>query len=83
MQDRGPVAFCCLLLPSFPGRWKEYTEDLYKKKNNNHKKKDLSEPDNYNGVVCHPEADILESEVKWALGETLLSLKLVDRMKFQ
>ena len=47
------------------------------------KKKDLSEPDNYNGVVCHPEADILESEVKWALGETLLSLKLVDRMKFQ
>ena len=47
------------------------------------KKKDLSEPDNYSGVVCHPEADILESEVKWALGETLLSLKLVDRMKFQ
>ena len=36
-------------------------------------KKDLSEPDNYNGVVCHPEADSLENEVKWALGNTALS----------
>ena len=31
-------------------------------------KKDLNEPDNYDGVVSHPEADILECEVKWALG---------------
>ena len=33
-------------------RWKEYTEELYKK--------DLNEPDHYNGVVSHPNPDILE-----------------------
>ena len=41
-------------------RWKEYTEELYKK--------DLNELDNYDGLVSHPEPDMLESEVKWALG---------------
>ena len=41
-------------------RWQEYTEELYKK--------DLNEPDNYNGVITHLEPDILECEVKWALG---------------
>ena len=40
-------------------RWQEYTE-LYKK--------DLHDPDNHDGVITHPEPDILESEVKWALG---------------
>ena len=40
-------------------RWKEYMEELYKK--------DLNEPDYYDGVVSHPEPDILECEVKWAL----------------
>ena len=40
-------------------RWKEYTEELCKK--------DLNEPDYYDGVVDHPESDILECEVKWAL----------------
>ena len=40
-------------------RWQEYTE-LYKK--------DLHDPDNHNGVVTHLEPDILEWEVKWALG---------------
>ena len=43
-------------------RWKEYTEELYKK--------DLNELDNHNGVVSHPEPDILECEIKWALGST-------------
>ena len=43
-------------------RWKEYTEQLYKK--------DLNDPDNHDGVVTHPEPDILECEVKWALGST-------------
>ena len=38
-------------------------EELYKK--------DLSEPDYYNGVVSHPESDILECRVKWALGSTV------------
>ena len=41
-------------------RWQEYTEELYKKGHN-----DL---DNDDGVVTHLEMDILESEVKWALG---------------
>ena len=43
-------------------RWKEYMEELYKK--------DLNELDNHNGVVSHPEPDILECEIKWALGST-------------
>ena len=41
-------------------RWQEYTEKLYKK--------DLHNPDNHNGVITHLEPDILECEVKWALG---------------
>ena len=40
-------------------RWQEYTEEL--------NKKDLHDPDNYNGVITHLESDILECEVKWAL----------------
>ena len=42
--------------------WQEYTEELYKK--------DLHNPDNHNGVITHThlEPDILECEVKWALG---------------
>ena len=41
-------------------RWQEYTEELYKK--------DLNDLDNHNGVITHLEPDILECEVKWALG---------------
>ena len=41
-------------------RWQEYTEELYKK--------DLHDPDNHDGVIIHLEPDILECEVKWALG---------------
>ena len=41
-------------------RWQEYTEELYKK--------DLHVPDNHNGVITDLEPDILECEVKWALG---------------
>ena len=41
-------------------RWQEYTEEPYKK--------DLHDPDNHNGVITHVEPDILECEVKWALG---------------
>ena len=40
--------------------WKQYTEELYKK--------DLNEPDNHSGVITYLEPDILEWEVKWALG---------------
>ena len=41
-------------------RWQEYTEELYKK--------DLHDPDNQNTVITHLQPDILECEVKWALG---------------
>ena len=40
-------------------RWQEYAEELYKK--------DLHDPENYDGLITHPEPDILECEVKWAL----------------
>ena len=41
-------------------RWQEYTEELYKK--------DLQDPDNHDGVIINLEPDILECEIKWALG---------------
>ena len=41
-------------------RWQEYTEELYKK--------DFNDPDNHDGVITHLEPDILECEVRWALG---------------
>ena len=41
-------------------RWQEYTEELYKK--------GLHDPDNHDGVITYLEPDILECEVKWALG---------------
>ena len=41
-------------------RWQEYTEELYKK--------DPHDPDNHDGVIINLEPDILECEVKWALG---------------
>ena len=56
----------------FKKRWQEYTE-LYRK--------DLHDPDNHNGVITHLERDILECEVKWALGN--ITMKLVEVMEFQ
>ena len=46
-------------------RWQKYTEELYKK--------DLHDPDNHNGVITHLEPDILEREVKWALGSITMN----------
>ena len=46
-------------------RCQEYTEELYKK--------DLHDPDNHNGVITHLESDILECEVKWALGSITMN----------
>ena len=46
-------------------RWQEYTEELYKK--------DLHDSDNHNGVITHLEPDILECEVKWALGSLTMN----------
>ena len=56
-------------------RWQEYTEELYKK--------DLHHPDNHEGVITptHLELDILECEVRWALGS--ITTKLVEAMEFQ
>ena len=55
-------------------RWQEYTEELYKK--------DLHHPDNHDGVITHLKPDILECEVKWALGSITINKKLVDVMEF-
>ena len=55
-------------------RWHEYIEELFKK--------DLHDPDNQNGVITHLERDILECEVKWALG-SITKTKLVEVMEFQ
>ena len=46
-------------------RWQEYTEELYKK--------DLHDQDNHYGVITHLEPDILEGEVKWALGSIIMN----------
>ena len=46
-------------------RWQEYTEELYKK--------DLHDPDNHSGLITHLEPDILECEVKWALGSIAMN----------
>ena len=54
-------------------RWQEYTEELYRK--------DLHDPGNHDGVITHVELDILECEVKWALGS--ITTKLVEVMEFQ
>ena len=58
-------------------RWQEYTEELNKKRASRPRwqeytkelnKKELHDPDNHDGVITHLEPDILECEVKWALG---------------
>ena len=46
-------------------RWQEYTKELYKR--------NLHDPDNYNGVITHLEPDILECKVKWALGNITMN----------
>ena len=54
-------------------RWQEYTE-LYKK--------DFDDPDNHDGVITHLEPDILQREVKWALG-SITTIKASEVMEFQ
>ena len=46
-------------------RWQEYTEEFYKK--------GLNDPENHNDVVTHQEPDILECEVKWAVGSITMN----------
>ena len=54
--------------------WQEYTKKLYKK--------DHHDPGDHDGVITHLESDILECEVKWALG-SLIMKKLAEAMEFQ
>ena len=51
-------------------RWQKYTEELYKK--------DLHDSDNHDGVITHLKPDILECEVKWALG----NITMMEVMEF-
>ena len=55
-------------------RWQEHTEEQYKK--------DLHNPDNHDPVITHLEPDILECEVKQALG-SITRTKLMEMMEFQ
>ena len=56
-----------MMIAAMKKRWQEYTEKLYKK--------DLHNPDNHDGVVIHTdiEPDIMECEVKWALGSITMN----------
>ena len=54
-------------------RWQKYTEELYKK--------EFHDLDSHKGVIINLEPDILECEVKWALGS--ITTKLVEVMEFQ
>ena len=56
-------------------RWQEYTEELYKK--------NLHDQDNHGSVIIHLEPDILECEVKWALGNITTNKASGGVMEFQ
>ena len=55
-------------------RWQDYKEELYKR--------DVHDADNHDGVITHPEPDILKGKVKWVLG-SITKTKLVQVMEFQ
>ena len=55
--------------------WQEYTEELYKK--------DLHDQDNHDGVITHLEPEILECEIKWALGRKHHYKERQEVMEFQ
>ena len=59
VKDRNGV----LVTEDIKKRWQEYIEELYKK--------GLNDPNNHNGVVTHLQPDVLECEVKWALGKMI------------
>ena len=70
VKPRSPALQADSLLSEPPGpdikkRWQEYTGELYKK--------DLHGPNNHDGVITHLEIDILECEVKWALGSITMN----------
>ena len=59
---------------TFKKRWQEYTEEQCKK--------DLNDPYNHNDVISHLQPDIMECNVKWALG-SITRNKVLEVMKFQ
>ena len=59
------MLWCLTEAEGIKKRWQEYTEEL--------SKKDLHNQDNHNGVITHLEPDILECEVKWALGSITMN----------
>ena len=71
----GTINVHCALIEAedIKKRWQEYIEELYRK--------DLNDPDNRDGVIIHLEPDMLECEVKWALGS--ITIKLMEVMEFQ
>jgi len=52
-------------------RWQEYTEEI--------DKKDLNDPDNHNGVITYLEPNILECQVKWALGSITTNITTLTK----
>ena len=66
MKDRNGMD----LAEDIKKRWQKYTEELYKK--------DLHDSDNHDGVITHLKPDILECEVKWALG----NITMMEVMEF-
>ena len=52
-------------------RWQEYTEEL--------DKKDLNDPDNHDGVITHLQPNILECQVKWALGSITMNITTLTK----
>ena len=65
-QEAGQVVWYSHLLNTQEyTRWQEYTEELYKR--------DLHDPDNHDGMITHLEPEILECEVKWALGSITMN----------
>ena len=72
----GTINVHCALIEAedIKKRWQEYIEELYRK--------DLNDPDNRDGVIIHLEPDMLECEVKWALGSITIN-KLVEVMEFR
>ena len=65
MQNKGHKWYGQTEAEAVKKRWQEYTEELFKE--------DLNDPDNHDGVISHPQPDIMECEIKWALGSITMN----------
>ena len=63
------MVWTCIEAEDIKKRWQEYTEELYHKV--------LHNPDNHDGVITDIEPDILECEVKWALGSITMNMEVM------